>query len=370
MTWDAQKYVRGVDSSKESEPNQDRYDRLEAKGLLSKFDPFSITPLVRNTMFSTYTAMVAVTDGVPSKFAQQMEACPCHREMYGLLSDHQRKIFFTHHYGPGWTTCPLASCFAPEMAAWMLDDVLETIWARQEFKLLQAQPLLGAAQMTDDERSILFEDFRIAKGAITAVMLTKNSYWRVLPYFLAILAHSQEDAIARPGVARAIELFNRDPRSEVHDPYTWSLMRPGAKFRADVVAFIGGARRSTLSVSSGVQIGIFKLMPMCETTIEEKYGRMSKPAKANRLGPVKVSLINRMPVIEKKLKRKTLDAWELVSAFDHVRIIKNIPAALGIEDHPDLLSFKRMSASQAVKVLPRVVYRCDRDNLFCRLSRR
>ena len=141
--------------------------------------------------------------------------------------------------------------------------------------MLQAQPLLGAAQMTGDERSILFEDFRIAKGAITAVLLTKNAYWRVLPYFLAILAHCQEDAVARPGAARAIELFDRDPRPEVHDPYTWSLMRPGAKFRADVLAFIGGARRATLSVSSGVEIGIFKLMPMCETTIEDKHGRIS-----------------------------------------------------------------------------------------------
>ena len=105
-------------------------------------------------------------------------------------------------------------------------------------------------------------------------------------------------------------------------------------------------------------------MPLCETTIEEKHGRISKPAKANRFGPVKVSLINRMPVLEKKLKRKTLDVWELVSAFDHVRTFKQIPAALGIEDHPDLLNFKSMLSSQAVKVLTRIIYRCDRENLF------
>ena len=184
----------------------------------------------------------------------------------------------------------------------------------------------------------------------------KIKFFKCLPWFIAIMAHACED-VARQGAVRVLELFEKDPRQESHDPITWALLRPGSFFRQGVEKFASGVRRRDLHVELLTTIGIFRFMPVSETTIERKHSTVSKPTKAGKLGTVRVSLCNRLPMLEKWLLTGKVDAMDFFNVFEQVRKVKDIPPLFGIEEHPDLSGYERMRPNTVRKLLSLILYR-------------
>ena len=148
----------------------------------------------------------------------------------------------TVHYGPGFTTCPMAGMNAPEFVAGKLDEVFHSIWERSEASLIYDGTIL--ADLSDDDKKILFDDFSSAKSGQLAVLQQKLVYLRSTRWALMALAHIDE-AKAREWAGIIINDFDKDPRPELYDEKFFQLLSEGSAFRTNLVLFRDGARLAT-----------------------------------------------------------------------------------------------------------------------------
>ena len=244
--------------------------------------------------------MVKLVDKAPTRLAEDCETCPCHRAMWAFMSKHMRAHMYTMHFGNGYTSCPMAGCHAPDLAHDWVERKLEEIWAAQETKLGTYVVVEGAQMLSPDSWTILINDFNNAKAGLTAILVLKNCYWKQLPWFFAILANGCEE-VARQGAAKLIDMFEEDPTEAAHSPIIWALMKPSSDFRQEPQRFNHGAARRSLSTSFRKRLGVWKMMPVVGTTIEEKHARVSAMAKMGRIGPVRVFLPIDLPRLARKL---------------------------------------------------------------------
>eukprot|EP00972_Heterocapsa_arctica_P037835 5569566-Heterocapsa_arctica.AAC.1 len=126
------------------------------------------------------------------------------------------------------------------------------------------------------------------------------------------LAHVKED-VARDFAPKILEAWNQDPRQEVHHRLTWKLMRPGSFFREGLELFIAGTLRRDLPQPFLQQVASFRFPAAVETTIEEKHARVSMAKRCHHVGPVRISLANRLPMLERALRSGSLCPKRLLS---------------------------------------------------------
>ena len=101
-----------------------------------------------------------------------------------------------------------------------------------------------------------------------------------------------------------------------------------------------------------------------ETTVEEKHARVSVGRKSHNNAAVRVSLANRLPMLERQLSAEKLDPLRLLQCFQEARSLKNCPALLGIEGHPGLANLKGIKPAKLRRPLCDVIYRCDLEGLY------
>ena len=246
--------------------------------------------------------------------------CRCHEPMAQLLSDIQRRKMMTAHYGLGYKSCPLSGCHAPDLANDCGAGILEEIWGHQEGKVAtiivyDGQPPISAVDLED-----ILDDLRKARAVITSILMAKLACMKTFPWSISILAHSDEDGVAKPGAARLRDEFRRDPRQDVHHPLTWALFRPGSFFSNGLDKFIEGAGRADLPYPVQVLIAVYKFPPCAETCIERKHWEVSDELKkATHVGPVRISLSNRMPMLETWLATGKCTVDDLLAMFQKAR---------------------------------------------------
>jgi hypothetical protein len=133
QTWDADKYVRGVDLTGAIRQEQHRIQqRQEAHSGMTAFDPKKITETVRSPLFHAYCNMVLLVESVPERLAIDCEACVCHSPLTRNITKYNRALLFAEHYGQGISTCPMAGKMAPELVAGKLLETFEQAWAIKE----------------------------------------------------------------------------------------------------------------------------------------------------------------------------------------------------------------------------------------------
>ena len=104
-------------------------------------------------------------------------------------------------------------------------------------------------------------------------------------------------------------------------------------------------------------------VPIVETTIEAKHKAVAMES-IRGMGPVRVSLSNRLPLLERHVRDDPRYLLRLVECFEEARHFKQIPMLLGLADHPSLQHLRRMRSSDLVQVLTRIIYRCDLYDVF------
>eukprot|EP00973_Karenia_brevis_P091614 12408341-Karenia_brevis.AAC.1 len=161
---------------------------------------------------------------------------------------------------------------------------------------------------------------------MTTWYTVKFDYACRLPVGLAVLAHPDEE-VAREGGRRMRAQFDRDPRPPpVHHRKTWKLMNPEAAFRQQLDAFLDSdITRDSCGDEFKKCVGEFKLIPICETTIEAKHREPSILGSARKIGPVRVSLANRMSMLERLLQQAPGTLTELMDALELTRSFVKIP---------------------------------------------
>ena len=89
------------------------------------------------------------------------------------------------------------------------------------------------------ELDIVMEDFRIGKDTVVCVLALKTTYLQQLPILFAGLEAVDEEE-ARSIAIRIKAAWDTDPREVVHHRVTWSLMKIGTTFAAELDKFIDG----------------------------------------------------------------------------------------------------------------------------------
>ena len=212
-------------------------------------------------------------------------------------------------------------------------------------------------RLTDEQRCTLQGDLERARLVFETEMLTKLDYWQRLPWLLCGLAHESEQTAREIG-AKALAQFQQDPRQVAHHRKTWRLLQEGAEFREGLELFVSGHPRWLCGDAFTVEISIFRFYPVAETTIEAKHSRATLEGRRHSISAVRISLSNRLGMMQRMLERDPTCIADLVDHFEVARSMLSIGPALGLEGHPCLLSARKKSWSLKV-MLTKVIYMCD-----------
>lgn len=204
----------------------------------------------------------------------------------------------------------------------------------------------------------------------------KCDYWLRLPWLLCGLAEADE-AKARQIGARAVDAFERDPREEAHHRVTWALMRPGSDFRASLDYFVDGCARPDCGDTGRqkeeflAQIARFAFFPTAETCIEAKHAKASMALKKDcNIGPVRISLSNRLEMMESMIRRDPATLHRLVDHFETARRLVALPSVMDLGGHPLILALSRSqrTVSTMRRILGKVIYMADVESRFVSLK--
>ena len=366
-TWDTEKYIKNVDFTGKSRQSQlQAAQRQEEQRGLVVFGPRAIEKCLRQGLFFHYANMCLWIERLPLQLASYAESCLCHEALVRNMSQFQKEKVMQLHCGQGITTCLAAGMMAPELVAGRLESVAEEAWTDIQASLLTLVSLPRAQAMTRDDWEALLADYRHGRSAVMAIFTLRVNFWRRLPWLLRCAAHANED-VARDCARRALSQFMVDPRQECHHRVTWEYLGPDSPTREAWDQFAAGSPRCSLPVGFLAALAVLRFVVTVETTIEAKHARVALERKSHHIGPVRVSLSNRLPLVERWLARGHIDIRDLVHHFGEARSLRRASALLGLECHPALLNFKlfkRGRASQFHPALTKVLYNCDVDSMY------
>ena len=187
------------------------------------------------------------------------------------------------------------------------------------------------------------------------------NYVKKAPISFGGLAHADE-ATARVLGFRARADFNLDPRREAHDERTWRLMAPGSLFSREVDRFIDeGVPRNSLATPLLEEIAIFRVIMMLETIMEQRHAIASVTVRRHFIGPVRLSLSNRLPMLERWVRLGQVSGAEVLEAFSESLQLLRQPDHVGVGLH-SLLNTAHTPATMRVN-LAKVIYRCSLEDM-------
>ena len=98
----------------------------------------------------------------------------------------------------------------------------------------------------------------------------------------------------------------------------------------------------------------WRFISVAESTIESKHAKVSLAERSHPIGPTRVSLANRLPLLERWLLRGHVDVQTIIHHFARARKLSGIAALLGFERHPALRGVTKASALRPV--LTKIIY--------------
>ena len=115
----------------------------------------------------------------------------------------------------------------------------------------------------------------------------------------------------------------------------------------------------------------FRFVPVVETTIEQKHAKLTKSRrKHGPIGPVRASLSNRLPALQKSLLLDQMDMGILLECFSKCRKTFQLPALFGVQDHT-LLNLTDahgrllpMATTDLHTHMSQILYHADLDSMF------
>jgi hypothetical protein len=254
----------------------------------------------------------------------------------------------------------MAGLQAPEFVCGALQDVIGRLWTIRFSDLLTVPEDMRA--LTSIEQQVLAEDLAAAKAHIQLNLQTKTDWRLRLPWLLIGVAHTREDT-ARQCARQALEAFDADPRQAAQHRISWLWLNNASPLRECFQAFVDGAGRESLNPRFQSVLATMRFIPIVETTIEAKHAKVALQSQTG-LGPVRVSLSNRLPLMESRIASNPQYLAELVECFGLVRKFKKVPMFLGFERHPLLHTMAGKHHSVWVPTLTRIIYRCALEDLF------
>ena len=164
--------------------------------------------------------------------------------------------------------------------------------------------------MKKEDWELLISDYHQARAHCLAILRLKTLHFTQLPWLLCGLAHI--DPNKRIQVAqRALELWNASPSKQGHHPLTTEFFTREGELRM----LAAGTPLTQLSVPFQHSIARLAFIPLCETSIENKHGRVALAKGLRQITPVSVSLANRAHMLAEWLQKGQITMTMLVRNF-------------------------------------------------------
>ena len=371
LAWNEQRYINNVDFEGHGRIEQHAAQEKERENLgLHSFDPKKITKSLKDGFFHLYIQMLLLLDSIPDDLAQEMELCVCHSAFHPFLSPHLRQQMMRRHYGEGFTVCPCAGWNVPELTVGKLDETFAKMARNSEHKLLEYQLPSNAMPVTAEGWEIVMEDFNCGKEAQHALLVLKTQPSRVLPGMLSGIAAVDHDR-ARACGRKIMAAIEDDPRSDAHHPRTVKLVWESQLFMTGLAEFVAGIPLPTLSREFRHERAKLRIASSVETEIEAKHARTTCERKKAFVGPVRISLANRLPMLERWLSMGHYSGEALYRHFQVARNLSDGAKQLGLHFHPVLFGSSAQDRHPA-KMRARlcnVLYHADLETMFLDTSR-
>jgi hypothetical protein len=377
LTFSSERFLSGLDRDGLAEQSSVAATRLrkEKTAGRSDFDPHKLEKALGGAFFHFYIFMIERLDSVPTEFAKDNAICACHRALLHGLGSYRTRLVLQAHYGPGVNMCPMSCKNLPELIDEGVEEAMNEQKAIMEDEIKVFCPPPNVRPMTDRDWEDIFDDFRQGFRASLMLLNVKTDYVHRLPVSIGGLAVASEERALHHAI-KVRAAFQRDPRKEVHDPRTWELLAPGCPFVIELDKFIehaGRVKRCELSLYFQEEVAVFRFIFVNETAAEERHAIAAVDLRRHYLGPVRMSLSNRMPMVQRSLKYGFVSGMDLLRCFSAARSLLKVPDILGLSNHPSLKLFSRVGdkvrpAEMRVAVC-KVLYRCDLIDMFSSQAR-
>jgi hypothetical protein len=186
----------------------------------------------------------------------------------------------------------------------------------------------------------------------------------VLPNLLLGLAVAlyNEDRARAIGM-RILDQIHKCPGPPpANDELTWYYLQDGCEFRANLELFVEDLPLKETSLLFRMHIVIFRLMPCCETVIEAKHAQVAINQKRHPVGPVRVSLSNRLPMLERRLALQPSYITQFMECLNETRQFKQCLKLFDFASHP-LITRKTLTRDFPM-LLSHIFYQCDLPTSF------
>lgn len=261
-------------------------------------------------------------------------------------------------------TCPMSGRCLPELVNGQLQAMVDEITGQCEADILFAQHPAGV-QATADDVDLVMDDFRRARSTMATLLAVKTDFLQRLPVLFCRLADACGES-ARDCALCVVDAWRQDPRQDVHHRLSWELMRPQSAFSKALDDFIAGAPRRSLPDEVRRQIAAFRFVSAVESSIEGKHSRVALEQRNRHIGGMRISLANRLPMLERWLRIGHVTCRDLLECFVQARSLRRASVLLGIDQHP-ILSDERLEHSVFSTVgaaMSKVIYHCDLESMF------
>jgi hypothetical protein len=338
LSFNAARFLSGTDAAGEGTDQCSRSRaRADTSQGMSQFDAAKFEHSIQGAQFHHFANMVLALDSLPTDFAQKLSLCPCHSSLTAEVDGFKARKIMEAHYGPGVRACPVAGKGIPEIVDEGVEAVLEKLKSIAESKILSFDPPSTSRPMSEEDWTTVFDSFRQGYRTSHAVLTLKFAYLLCLPMMGAGLAVSDQ-ARARVNGQKFLDAVNQLPREQaLHDPRTWELIKPGSAFLHGVTAFvINGCDFDDLNGDCQYEIAVFRFLWAIETTIEARHAKAALELRHHFCGPVRISLSNRLPMMEDFIANGVVTGTELLDAFNAARRLLDMAECFGFSRHPSL----------------------------------
>ena len=314
--WSESRYVRGVDNTGSLRVEQARVQaQREDQQNISSFSPSFLTTALQSPRFHLFFEMVLLTESVPPDLAQEAEICPCHYALVAGMSKYMRHKVFEKLYGRNVKRCPLSGVGLAEFVGSdrfpkKLEELFKTKW-----DVLYTIELPHSVNLPSDaDWKVVTNNFQKGIAAMKDIYYVKTNYMFKAPVLFAGLAQTNQVWARRVG-SQLREDFEREPSEQLQHRRTWSLLKPGAEFGRGLDVFNADADRKSLGTCFRKNVARERFRVFAETSIERKHAWVTLMKGKRRMGPVRISLANRMQMLEEWLQRGIVSFADLLDCF-------------------------------------------------------
>ena len=344
------------------------FQRYSSMGNAPKddLDGNSLTKILRSGFFHTYLNMCVVIETLPTRISAFSEACPCHQAVLPKLSDQQRESMMGRHYHTSMQACPLQGMMVPELVGGQIDQYIASVSNTSLAEVLAYPKNIECNKVeapAQDEIQDVVDDWNKGNAALLAILRLKVDFLKRLPCLLAGLALINEESARKIG-REVLAQFAQCPVQDQHHRLTWKLLQEDAPFRRELQTFVDGKPRRELAAHALETIASFRYLFSAESRVEGKHGKVTVAAAYKRFLPTRVSLQNRLPLLEKWLASGQVSGDEFVESFAQVRSHRRAASKFGIQDHPSRGKGERSWR----KVLEHAIYNTHLDGMFRSLA--